>query len=110
MNQLYLIAVRWFLLKHAYRQQLQGLQHRPSGIGVSDADCGAVGPGSSRKSFRETGGRGREMGDPDHPQGVLPQILDGTEQSRTVTCMVLKAKANDRRKNFVLIRDEFRGP
>ncbi|GFV56396.1 uncharacterized protein TNCV_855491 [Trichonephila clavipes] len=37
---------------------------------------------------------------PDHPQGVLPQNWGGTEQNRTVTCMVLKAKANDRRKNL----------
>ncbi|GFX86833.1 hypothetical protein TNCV_3751061 [Trichonephila clavipes] len=34
----------------------------------------------------------------------------GTEQNRAVTCMVLKAKANDRRKNLVLHRDEFHGP
>ncbi|GFV48126.1 uncharacterized protein TNCV_3554051 [Trichonephila clavipes] len=32
----------------------------------------------------------------DPPQGVLPQIWGETEQNRTVTCMVLKAKANDR--------------
>ncbi|GFS62225.1 uncharacterized protein TNCV_477441 [Trichonephila clavipes] len=32
-------------------------------------------------------------------QGVLPLSWGGTEQNRTVTCMVLKAKANDRRKN-----------
>ncbi|GFV57645.1 hypothetical protein TNCV_3132331 [Trichonephila clavipes] len=30
------------------------------------------------------------------PQGVLPQNWGGTEQNRTVTCMVLKATANDR--------------
>ncbi|GFX39025.1 uncharacterized protein TNCV_3426111 [Trichonephila clavipes] len=36
---------------------------------------------------------------PGHPQGVLPLNWGGTEQNRTVTCMVLKAKANDRRKN-----------
>ncbi|GFS72346.1 uncharacterized protein TNCV_1827471 [Trichonephila clavipes] len=35
---------------------------------------------------------------PDHPQGFLPLNWGGTEQKRTVTCMVLKAKANDRRK------------
>ncbi|GFV42989.1 uncharacterized protein TNCV_2661841 [Trichonephila clavipes] len=34
-----------------------------------------------------------------HPQGFLPLDLDGTEQNRTVTCMVLKAKANERRKS-----------
>ncbi|GFU65880.1 uncharacterized protein TNCV_5011781 [Trichonephila clavipes] len=47
---------------------------------------------------------------PDHPQGVLSQNWGGTEQNRTVTCMVFKAKANDRRKILVLSRDEFRGP
>ncbi|GFW40168.1 uncharacterized protein TNCV_5118511 [Trichonephila clavipes] len=48
--------------------------------------------------------------DPNHPQGVLPKNWSGTEQTRTVTCMVLKAKANDRRKNLALSHDEFRGP
>ncbi|GFV83288.1 uncharacterized protein TNCV_1900141 [Trichonephila clavipes] len=47
---------------------------------------------------------------PDHPQGVLSQNWGGTEQNHTVTCMLFKAKANDRRKNLVLRRDEFRGP
>ncbi|GFT03885.1 hypothetical protein TNCV_1730691 [Trichonephila clavipes] len=36
---------------------------------------------------------------PGYPQDFLPLNWDGTEQNRTVTCMVLKAKANDRRKN-----------
>ncbi|GFX85388.1 hypothetical protein TNCV_3715621 [Trichonephila clavipes] len=44
------------------------------------------------------------------PQSVLPQNWGGTEQNRTVTSMVLKAKANDRRKNLALRHDEFRGP
>ncbi|GFS97510.1 cullin-4A [Trichonephila clavipes] len=35
---------------------------------------------------------------PDHLQGFLPPNWSGTEQKRTVTRMVLKAKANDRRK------------
>ncbi|GFW19688.1 DDE_3 domain-containing protein [Trichonephila clavipes] len=30
---------------------------------------------------------------PNHPQGVLPQNWGGTEQNRTVTCIVLKAMA-----------------
>ncbi|GFY27635.1 cullin-4A [Trichonephila clavipes] len=34
---------------------------------------------------------------PDHPQGVLPQNWGETEQNHSVTCMVLKATANDRR-------------
>ncbi|GFW97416.1 uncharacterized protein TNCV_4990931 [Trichonephila clavipes] len=33
----------------------------------------------------------------DHPQSVLPLSWGGTETNRTVTCMVLKATANDRR-------------
>ncbi|GFU35959.1 hypothetical protein TNCV_3089331 [Trichonephila clavipes] len=41
---------------------------------------------------REVDGRGREVGVPDHPQGVHPQNWSGTEQNRTVTSMVLKAK------------------
>ncbi|GFW63208.1 hypothetical protein TNCV_581481 [Trichonephila clavipes] len=34
----------------------------------------------------------------------------GIEENRTVNCMVLKAKANNRRKSLILNRDEFRGP
>ncbi|GFU08973.1 uncharacterized protein TNCV_1318481 [Trichonephila clavipes] len=34
---------------------------------------------------------------PDYPQGVFPQNWGGTELNRTVTCMVLKATANNRR-------------
>ncbi|GFY16800.1 uncharacterized protein TNCV_4338011 [Trichonephila clavipes] len=45
-----------------------------------------------------------------HPQGVLPQNWGGTEQNRTVTCVVLKVKANDRHKNLAPRHDEFRGP
>ncbi|GFW90922.1 uncharacterized protein TNCV_2419151 [Trichonephila clavipes] len=40
--------------------------------------------------------------DPGHPQGFLSLNWGGTEQNRTVTCMVLKATANDRRKNSSL--------
>ncbi|GFU70355.1 uncharacterized protein TNCV_2916181 [Trichonephila clavipes] len=36
-----------------------------------------------------------------NPQGFLPLNRGGTEQNRTVTCMVLKAKANDTRKNSI---------
>ncbi|GFW37629.1 hypothetical protein TNCV_4028251 [Trichonephila clavipes] len=64
----------------------------------------------SRKSSREVGGRGREVESPNHPQGALPQNWDETEQNRTVTCMVLQAKANDRRKILALHRDEFHRP
>ncbi|GFT76850.1 hypothetical protein TNCV_3200211 [Trichonephila clavipes] len=53
---------------------------------------------SSYKSFREVGGRGREKWEvPDHPQN-----LGGIEPNRTVTCMVLKAEENDRRKSSPL--------
>ncbi|GFW12932.1 hypothetical protein TNCV_3328651 [Trichonephila clavipes] len=54
--------------------------------------------------------KGKRWEAPDHHQGVLPQIWDIIEQNHTVTCMLLKAKANDRRKNLALRRDEFRGP
>ncbi|GFX78575.1 uncharacterized protein TNCV_30151 [Trichonephila clavipes] len=47
---------------------------------------------------------------PDDPHGVLPQIWDGTEQNRTVTYMVIKGKANDKRKNLALRYDKFGGP
>ncbi|GFU34654.1 uncharacterized protein TNCV_1993691 [Trichonephila clavipes] len=46
---------------------------------------------------------------PDHPQGVLPLNWDETEQNCSVTCMVLKGTANDRR-HLTLSHDEFRGP
>ncbi|GFV83120.1 uncharacterized protein TNCV_2802461 [Trichonephila clavipes] len=36
---------------------------------------------------------------PGHSQGFLPLNCGGTEKNRTVTCMVLKSMANDRRKN-----------
>ncbi|PRD23882.1 UNVERIFIED_CONTAM: hypothetical protein NCL1_45210 [Trichonephila clavipes] len=45
---------------------------------------------------------------PDHPQSVLPQNWGETEINRSVTCMVLKATANDRR-HLALWHDEFRG-
>ncbi|GFT41822.1 uncharacterized protein TNCV_1666851 [Trichonephila clavipes] len=47
---------------------------------------------------------------PDHSQGALPQNWGETEQNRTVTCMVLKAKDNDKRKILALSPNEFRGP
>ncbi|GFW45286.1 uncharacterized protein TNCV_4733941 [Trichonephila clavipes] len=114
---------------------LKNLSCRPSGIVISNADGGAVGPGfefrrrhgclkmysafaawdtlNSRRAASPLGrlGEGEESWKaPDHPQGVLPQNWGGTEQNRTVTYMVLKAKANDRRKNLAPSRDEFRGP
>ncbi|GFW50297.1 hypothetical protein TNCV_4697131 [Trichonephila clavipes] len=61
---------------------------------------------SRRAASREVCGRGREVG---HPQGVLPQNWDETELNRSVTCMVLKATANDRR-HIAHYHDEFHGP
>ncbi|GFT47599.1 hypothetical protein TNCV_2346101 [Trichonephila clavipes] len=47
---------------------------------------------------------------PDSPQGVFSQNWGGIEKNRIVTRMVLKAKANDRRKNLATSHEEFRGP
>ncbi|GFU23329.1 uncharacterized protein TNCV_2560041 [Trichonephila clavipes] len=47
---------------------------------------------------------------PGHSQGVIPQNWGRNEQNSTVTGMVLRAKANDRRKTLALSRDEFHGP
>ncbi|GFW89192.1 uncharacterized protein TNCV_2686251 [Trichonephila clavipes] len=46
---------------------------------------------------------------PDHLQGVLPQNWGEVELNHSVTCMVLKATANDMR-HLALCHDEFRGP
>ncbi|GFX63549.1 uncharacterized protein TNCV_105561 [Trichonephila clavipes] len=45
----------------------------------------------------------------DHSQSVLPLNWGGTEPNRSVTCMGLKATANDR-CHLALCHDEFRGP
>ncbi|GFU14897.1 uncharacterized protein TNCV_3386831 [Trichonephila clavipes] len=45
----------------------------------------------------------------DHPQSVFPLNWGGIEPNSSVTCMVLKATANDRR-HLALCHDEFRGP
>ncbi|GFY11265.1 hypothetical protein TNCV_4472511 [Trichonephila clavipes] len=45
----------------------------------------------------------------DHPQGVLPLNWDETELNCSVTCMVLKATANERR-HLALCHEEFREP
>ncbi|GFS83938.1 uncharacterized protein TNCV_2363681 [Trichonephila clavipes] len=44
-----------------------------------------------------------------HPQSVLPLNWGAIKPNRTITCMVLKAKANDRR-HLAICHDEFRGP
>ncbi|GFX82612.1 uncharacterized protein TNCV_1192871 [Trichonephila clavipes] len=46
---------------------------------------------------------------PDYPQGVLPQNWGETKLNHSVTCMVLKAKPNDKR-HLALCHDEFCGP
>ncbi|GFY33336.1 hypothetical protein TNCV_1897881 [Trichonephila clavipes] len=69
--------------------------------GQSDAKPPVFSPQASLEERWET---------PDYPLGVLPHNWNGTEQNHTVTIMVLKAKANDRRKILALSRDEFRGP
>ncbi|GFT11874.1 hypothetical protein TNCV_1923841 [Trichonephila clavipes] len=96
---------------------------------VIDAECGAVGSGfeswrwnafaagirgtpNSRRAasplVKVTGEERWET--PDHSQGVQYQNWGGNEQNRTVTCMVLKAKTNDRCKTLALSRDEFNVP
>ncbi|GFW97796.1 uncharacterized protein TNCV_1425591 [Trichonephila clavipes] len=45
----------------------------------------------------------------DHPQGVLYQNWGETELNRSVTCMVLKTTANNRR-HLALCHNEFSGP
>ncbi|GFU04833.1 uncharacterized protein TNCV_1289811 [Trichonephila clavipes] len=41
------------------------------------------------------------------PNGLLPYNWGGAEQNRTITCLVLKAKANDMCKILALNRNEF---
>ncbi|GFW98878.1 hypothetical protein TNCV_4655051 [Trichonephila clavipes] len=68
------------------------MNSRPSGIVVSDADCRAVGTG--RRAASPLVRLGEERWEaPDHPQGILPRNWGETELNRSVTCMVLKAKA-----------------
>ncbi|GFU08214.1 uncharacterized protein TNCV_3766521 [Trichonephila clavipes] len=45
----------------------------------------------------------------DHPQDVIPQNWGETELNHSVTCMVLKATANDKH-HLALCHDEFHGP
>ncbi|GFV41273.1 transposable element Tcb2 transposase [Trichonephila clavipes] len=55
-------------------------------------------------------GEGEERWEiPDPPQCVLPQNWVGIEKNRTITCMVLKATANDRCR-MPHCHDEFHGP
>ncbi|GFT98399.1 hypothetical protein TNCV_3617531 [Trichonephila clavipes] len=62
--------------------------------------CGRGGTLNSRRATsRVVGGRGKEVEGTWPPPGFSPSKLGGTEQNRTVTCMVLKAKANGRCKD-----------
>ncbi|GFW20477.1 hypothetical protein TNCV_4547441 [Trichonephila clavipes] len=54
------------------------------------------------KSSRVIGGRGIEVGGPWPPPGFSPSKLGWNRANRTVTCMVLKDKANNRHKNSSL--------
>ncbi|GFX34897.1 uncharacterized protein TNCV_2328371 [Trichonephila clavipes] len=47
---------------------------------------------------------------PDHHRDFLFQNWGETEPNYTVTCMMLKAKANDRCRNLDFSRDEFHLP
>ncbi|GFV66578.1 cullin-4A [Trichonephila clavipes] len=52
---------------------------------------------------------GEERWEAPNPQRVFPLNWGETELNCSVTCMVLKATANDRR-DLALYHDEFRGP
>ncbi|GFV44231.1 hypothetical protein TNCV_4543631 [Trichonephila clavipes] len=82
----------------------------PSGIVVGDADCSAEGPG--RKSSRQIGGRGRVVREErllTTPMVFSVKIEVDPRQVALSPALVLNAKANDRRKNLALSRNEFRG-
>ncbi|GFU36486.1 cullin-4A [Trichonephila clavipes] len=94
------------------------LDHVSKGLGSNTREgmnvCKCIVPSqhggilNSHKSSPVVGGR--KSWRPLHPQGILPQNWCGTEQNRTVTCLILKPKANDRCKNLALSHEEFRGP
>ncbi|GFY30630.1 RNase H domain-containing protein [Trichonephila clavipes] len=68
-------------------------------------DGNKVFPTSSRRAtspFEKLGSEDERWEAPGSPRGVLPQNWGGTELNRTVTCMVLKATANDRRTSSPL--------
>ncbi|GFV84747.1 uncharacterized protein TNCV_4297291 [Trichonephila clavipes] len=48
--------------------------------------------------------------DPEYPQDVLFQNWGETEQNHSVTCMVLKATANNNRRHLALLHEEIHGP
>ncbi|GFS66319.1 uncharacterized protein TNCV_3856211 [Trichonephila clavipes] len=97
---------------------------RPYDIEVRDTNCGFIGHwfegmdvckcivpsrhGSTLNSHRDAihivrlVKREKRGEIPDHPQGVHIQNWDGIKQTRTVTCIVLKAMAKDRLKKLVL--------
>ncbi|GFT28486.1 hypothetical protein TNCV_428991 [Trichonephila clavipes] len=65
-----------------------------------------IGKPSSLKSFREVGGREREVGGRplSTPQGVFPSNRGGTEPNRNVTYTVLKDTASNRCTTSLLPR------
>ncbi|GFV77344.1 uncharacterized protein TNCV_2406631 [Trichonephila clavipes] len=68
---------------------------------VNDTACAAWGTLNSRRAASPLVWlvEGEERWEaPDHLQGFLPLNWGGTEQKRTVTCIMLKANANDRQK------------
>ncbi|GFV60290.1 hypothetical protein TNCV_3469261 [Trichonephila clavipes] len=108
------------------------LKSSQNGRVVSDADCDAIGTGlnpgedmdvckcfvlsrhgdtlNSRTAVstlvRFAAGEERTES-PGNPQGILSLNWRwGTEHNHTIICIVLKAKANDRRKNIALSRDD----
>ncbi|GFT86346.1 cullin-4A [Trichonephila clavipes] len=94
--------------RHSLSESISTLR-RPSGIVVSDADYSAVGTGRLVARPLERLVEGEERWEAtDHPQDVLALNWGETEQNYSVTCMVFKATANDRR-HLVLSHDEFRG-
>ncbi|GFW32348.1 hypothetical protein TNCV_675071 [Trichonephila clavipes] len=54
--------------------------------------------------------KGKKSGRPLITPRVFSLKFGWDRANRTVTCMVLKAMANDRRKNLAPCCDEFRGP
>ncbi|GFT02536.1 uncharacterized protein TNCV_1487521 [Trichonephila clavipes] len=106
----HVVAVCWTNHKSEKKKSLGRIIKKwsPTGIVLSEADCFAVGTGGTLNNRQAASPlvwlvEGEErMEVPVHPQGFLPLNWGGTEQNRTVTCMVLKAKTNDRRKNSSL--------
>ncbi|GFW93488.1 hypothetical protein TNCV_46911 [Trichonephila clavipes] len=81
----------------------------PSGLVVSDADFCAVGSGFESGEDMEAASplvrlveEEEKWEAPDHTQGVFLQNWGETELNHSITCMVLKATANDRRPSAMM--------